>query len=94
MTQTELAEIAGVVPNFISKLESGKGQASMATLNALAGALKVSVADLFEPSDHQERILAAVSQLPEEHRQIATDLVESYARTVLGQGSGSSGKGG
>ncbi|MBG6056535.1 transcriptional regulator with XRE-family HTH domain [Salinibacterium sp. CAN_S4] len=48
MTLRELARQADVSPSFISQIENGKSQPSVATLYAFAQLLKVSVDDLFE----------------------------------------------
>jgi putative molybdopterin biosynthesis protein len=47
LNQAELAELAGISPSFMCKLESGKyGDASPATLSRLADALGCTIADL------------------------------------------------
>ena len=48
MTQTQLAEEAGISVNFVSLIERGEFAPSFETLDALAIALKVSVRDLFD----------------------------------------------
>ena len=45
-----VADRAGVSESFLSQVERGKASASIASLRRIAGALGVSVADLFEPS--------------------------------------------
>ena len=45
-----IADRAGVSESFLSQVERGKASASIASLRRIAGALGVSVADLFEPS--------------------------------------------
>jgi quercetin dioxygenase-like cupin family protein/DNA-binding XRE family transcriptional regulator len=44
----ELAERADVSPSFLSQLENGRSSASIATLARIAGALEVTIADLFD----------------------------------------------
>ena len=46
MKQAALAEAADITPGFLSEILSGKKQPSVETLQAIAAALKVSVADL------------------------------------------------
>ena len=46
LTQKELADKLGMSYSYLSKLESGKVNVSLATLRKLAKALKVRVADL------------------------------------------------
>jgi transcriptional regulator with XRE-family HTH domain len=49
-TLKTVADRAGVSESFLSQVERGKASASIASLRRIAGALGVSVADLFEPS--------------------------------------------
>jgi transcriptional regulator with XRE-family HTH domain len=49
-TLRDVADRAGVSESFLSQVERGKSSASVASLRRIAGALGVSVADLFEPS--------------------------------------------
>lgn len=51
MTQQQLAEAIGISTPYISQLESGKREASIKVLTALARILKVDVDDLIIPSD-------------------------------------------
>lgn len=47
LTLRELARRLGVSPSFLSQIENGKSQPSVATLYAMAQVLKVSIDDLF-----------------------------------------------
>jgi transcriptional regulator with XRE-family HTH domain len=49
-TLRTIADRAGVSESFLSQVERGRASASVASLRRIAGALGVSVADLFEPS--------------------------------------------
>jgi transcriptional regulator with XRE-family HTH domain len=49
-TLKTIADRAGVSESFLSQVERGKASASIASLRRIAGALGISVADLFEPS--------------------------------------------
>jgi transcriptional regulator with XRE-family HTH domain len=49
-TLKTIADRAGVSESFLSQVERGKASASIASLRRIAGALGVTVADLFEPS--------------------------------------------
>ena len=49
-TLKTIADRAGVSESFLSQVERGRASASIASLRRIAGALGVSVADLFEPS--------------------------------------------
>src|SRR5215207_1769021 len=48
MTLRELARTLGVSPSFVSQLENGKSQPSVATLYSLAQLLGVSIDQLFD----------------------------------------------
>src|SRR5438874_11836090 len=49
-TLRTIAERAGVSESFLSQVERGRASASVASLRRIAGALGVSVADLFDSS--------------------------------------------
>ena len=49
-TLRTIADRAGVSESFLSQVERGKASASIASLRRIAGALGVTVTDLFEPS--------------------------------------------
>ena len=49
-TLRTIADRAGVSESFLSQVERGRASASIASLRRIAGALGVTVADLFEPS--------------------------------------------
>ena len=48
MSQIQLAEMLGVDPSHICRIEKGKGTCSISLLQKLATALGVSVADLLD----------------------------------------------
>jgi transcriptional regulator with XRE-family HTH domain len=57
-TLKTIADRAGVSESFLSQVERGRASASIASLRRIAGALGVSVADLFEPGGPpQPRVL-------------------------------------
>jgi transcriptional regulator with XRE-family HTH domain len=49
LTQDALAKLAGVSRVTVIAIESGTGNATIATLDAIAKALKVDVRELFDP---------------------------------------------
>ena len=51
-TLRTIAERAGVSESFLSQVERGRSSASIATLRRIAGALGVTMADLFDPDGH------------------------------------------
>ena len=54
-TLRAVADRAGISESFLSQLERGRAGASIATLQRIAGALGISVADLFEPDGARGR---------------------------------------
>src|SRR5438874_8199516 len=57
-TLRTVADRAGVSESFLSQVERGRASASIASLRRIAGALGVTVADLFEPGGPpQPRVL-------------------------------------
>ena len=54
-TLKTVAERAGLSESFLSQVERGRANASVASLKRIAGALGVSVADLFEPNGSSSR---------------------------------------
>jgi transcriptional regulator with XRE-family HTH domain len=45
-TQREIAELAGLNPNYYAKVERGYGMPSLKTIHKLAKALKVTASDI------------------------------------------------
>lgn len=64
LTLRTVAERAELSESFLSQLERGRANASVASLKRIAGALGVSVADLFEPngSPSRPRVLERASR--------------------------------
>ena len=62
-TLREVAEASGISESFLSQLERGLANASVATLRRVAGTLGVSIGDLFqEPGGSGPRVLRAVGR--------------------------------
>ena len=70
LTLRELARQVNVSPSFISQIENGKSQPSVATLYAFSQLLNVSVDDLFEGKDDEllGRLQKAIGRTQEEIR--------------------------
>ncbi len=64
MTLRSIAERAGVSESFVSQVERGRTGASLMSLQRIAGALGVSIADLFEPDGGQRPELLRASDRP------------------------------
>jgi transcriptional regulator with XRE-family HTH domain len=79
MSQTELAQDAGLARNTISRIETGSHIPETRTVAAIANALNVSIFDLYEPQefvaapkadaagDRERRLLDELIQTIEEH---------------------------
>lgn len=48
LTQEELAEIVGIRPTYVGKLEMGKNNPSVKMLFKISRALKITLADIFD----------------------------------------------
>src|SRR5215210_1394599 len=67
MTLRELARTLGVSPSFVSQLENGKSQPSVATLYSLAQLLGVSIDRLFDgPASAGAPLSGSAPAAPEE----------------------------
>lgn len=62
LTLRELARQVNVSPSFISQIENGKSQPSVATLYAFSQLLNVSVDDLFEGKDDDDLSVRAIDE--------------------------------
>ncbi|MBI5745286.1 MAG: helix-turn-helix transcriptional regulator [Elusimicrobia bacterium] len=74
-SQEELGERAGLHPSYIGQIERGTKKISLATLQKLAGALRVKLADLLQekppaasPSSWEKKILGIIKDRPEEQQ--------------------------
>src|SRR2546427_10798773 len=57
-TLRTIADRAGVSESFLSQVERGRASASIASLRRIAGALGISISDLFQPFEpSQPRVL-------------------------------------
>jgi transcriptional regulator with XRE-family HTH domain len=58
LTQEQLAEAAGLSYKFVGEIERGLGNPTLTTLEALAGALDVSVPELLSDETRPDRVSA------------------------------------
>jgi transcriptional regulator with XRE-family HTH domain len=70
-----LASRAGFSPSFISQVENGQASPSIASLERIAGALGVTLAQFFRHSEADEPIVVRASQRP--------DLVSAWSRAEI-----------
>lgn len=64
MTLRSIAERAGVTESFISQVERGRSGASLMSLQRIAEALDVTIADLFEPHGTARPIVLRAANRP------------------------------
>lgn len=50
LTQEELSHVTGLMQSYLSEIEAGKRNVSIDNIDAVAKALKISLAQLFEES--------------------------------------------
>lgn len=79
MTQKELAEKCGMADSAIRKYESGKVTPKLETINKIAEALKVNVADLLGIGD--KMIVSKIGM--EENARLYGDEISQYQRMNL-----------
>lgn len=60
----EIAQKAGVSESFLSQLERGRTNASLATLRSVAGALDLKMADLFAPAGENRLVVSTPENRP------------------------------
>lgn len=84
MTQAGLAEMVGVDPETISRIERGAALPGLLRLEAIADALKVGVASLIQSSssvaeDQALQIAIWLKTMNEHDREFVVDYVKKYA---------------
>lgn len=85
LTQEELAEILGITPDTMSRMEKGKFAPKMSRLPHIAEALNCSITDLFRTTDKKtldraSTIADILKPLPDEGQEA---LVELMVQAVL-----------
>jgi transcriptional regulator with XRE-family HTH domain len=94
LTQAQLAETSGLSDNFIGLVERGKAIPSVKSLNKIAEALKVSLAELFRFPDVGKELLPAeklirelswlLKDRPLEDIQLITDITRRVLERLPG----------
>lgn len=88
LTQADLAERAALDVSYVSQLERGLRDPSLSSLDALAGALGLSLSEFFDdgasdPLASQTRTLAQeLSALDETTRRDAVEILRRFCRAV------------
>lgn len=89
LTQEQLADLAGISPNFLNRIENGKEKPSFETIEGISKALRVSLASLLagikdasEKENDVAKIAIAYRRLSPKQKQIALPLVISLFKTL------------
>ena len=79
MSRKQLASDSGLSERFLADLESGKGNASINTLDAVAGALSISLLDLLQdaPRPALGRVMDLVAKLSDEQLDAAHEALSA-----------------
>lgn len=80
LSQTELARMIGTTQPTISKIEKGDMNVTLALIESAAKALGVTPVELFGVSETQQRILEAISAMPEDRRAAAIVVLEAMTK--------------
>ena len=86
LTLAQVAEASGLSVAYVSKIEQGRGNPTVSSLEALAGALKLSLHTLFAPEDSPPVDSAGATRVNRKERSGA-DTVDSAGRPASGMSS-------
>lgn len=78
LSQEQLAELVGLAPKFISRIEVGRSSPSLETIENIARALQVEIRDLFEFVHLQPGEIT-----PQAIQELLQDMDDKTARTVF-----------
>lgn len=78
LSQEQLAELVGLAPKFISRIEVGRSSPSLETIENIARALQVEIRDLFEFVHLQPGEIT-----PQAIEELLQDMDDKTARTVF-----------
>ena len=89
MTQETLADILGIAPDTLSRMENGRFAPKMGRLRDIAAALHCSVTDLFREADEKtadraSTIAEILKPLPDEAQAALVELMRQAARVMRG----------
>jgi transcriptional regulator with XRE-family HTH domain len=87
MTQEELADILGIAPDTLSRMENGRFAPKIGRMRDIAAALRCSVTDLFRESDEKtadraSTIAEILKPLPDEAQAALVELMRQAARVM------------
>lgn len=84
LSQAKLAELVELTPNYLGSIERGEAVPTLQTLEGLAGALGVSVADLLGDTTTEgdawlDELLAVAHAVARARRALALDVLKAVA---------------
>ena len=93
LSQGEMQKRTGILRSYLSRVENGHTVPSFATLQRLASAMEVSLADFFPgedppplpagaPTDYLQELKTYIPQLSPEQRQELLEMVKEMAQTT------------
>ena len=95
LSQGEMQKRTGILRSYLSRVENGHTTPSLATLQRLASAMEVTLADFFSPEgspsapveadgprDYLEELKSYLPQLSPEQRQELLEMVKKMARPI------------
>ena len=88
ISQERLAELAGLHPAFISKIETGKVKASICSYSSIANALNMSLSELVELPGENESWDSNMVALFQSAKRLGKDKQTVFVETVKGVLSG------
>jgi len=87
LSQEQLAERAGISPKNISELENGRGNPTLSSLEGLARALSISMAELFDleherssPEEIRRELQSLINEVSDEDRKIFYRLLRGLTK--------------
>ena len=84
LSQEALAEMIGIEPRHVSRIEVGKSYPTISRLEKISEVLGVPMRDLFDfdhlenPDERAKDIEAKIKSLPEEYQQIIFKIVRAF----------------
>jgi len=87
MTQAQLAEAASMSEEWIRRIERGAGAPSLDAIEALAGALGASVAEIFSPMSARDVRTAKIDALLQNLTEQELGWVEGVIRAAIARPS-------
>lgn len=84
LSQERLAELVGIEPRHVSRIEVGKSYPTISRLEKLSMVLGVTMRDFFDfghlksPDEREKDMEIIIKNLPEEHQRIIFKIVRAF----------------